>query len=187
MTGAIEALIQEMEQNITRAEAVSGGLDDTAFNWRPEPQKWSIAQCVEHLCLINEVDLPHLDRCIAEARGKGWLSPGPYDYGFLTRWFISTIEPPAKRRFPAPRRYAPQPADIPREAALRRYREVTHSMIARLKAADGLDLGKARTVLPALPLLKMPLGGRFALMTSHDRRHLWQAEGVRRNSAFPMA
>ena len=187
MTPAIEVLIQEMEQNITRAEAVSSGLDDSAFNWRPGPHKWSIAQCLEHLCLINEMDLPHLDRCIAEARRNGWLSAGPYDYGFLTRWFIATIEPPVKRRFPAPSRYLPPPADVSRETALRRYGEVTREMIARLKAADGLDLSKARTVLPAIPLLKMPLGGRFALMTSHDRRHLWQAEGVRRNSAFPEA
>ena len=68
VTAAIEVLMQEMEQNITRAEAVSSGLDDSAFNWRPGPHKWSIAQCLEHLCLINEMDLPHLDRCIAEAR-----------------------------------------------------------------------------------------------------------------------
>ena len=61
-----------------------------------------------------------LDRCIAEARRNGGLSPGPYDYGFLTRWFIATIEPPAKRRFPAPSRYLPPPADVSRETALRR-------------------------------------------------------------------
>ena len=185
MNPAIEPLIEEMEQNVARAETVAWGLSDAAFNWRPEPQKWSVAQCLTHLCMINEVDLPHLDRSIAEARGKGWLHPGPYDFGFLTRRFISLIEPPVKRRFPAPKSYTPPPADVSRETTLRRYREVMGAMIARLEAADGLDLRKARTVMPALPLLKMPLGGRFALMASHDRRHLWQAERVRGNSAFP--
>ena len=185
MNPAIEPLIEEIEQNVARAETVAWGLSDAAFNWRPEPQKWSVAQCLTHLCMFNEVDLPHLDRSIAEARGKGWLHPGPYDFGFLTRRFISLIEPPVKRRFPAPKSYTPPPADVSRETTLRRYREVMGAMIARLEAADGLDLRKARTVMPALPLLKMPLGGRFALMASHDRRHLWQAERVRGNSAFP--
>ena len=181
----IERLIEEMEQNVARAETVARGLSDPAFNWRPEPQQWSVAQCLSHLCLINEVDLPHLDRSIAEARSKGWRHPGPYNFGFLTRRFISLIEPPVRRRFPAPKSYTPPPTDVSREATLRRYCEVIEAMITRLKAADGLDLRKARTVLPALPLLKMPLGGRFALMASHDRRHLWQAENVRGNSAFP--
>ena len=185
MNAAVEKLIEEMEQNVARADAITRGMDDRQFNWRAEPAKWSVAQCLTHLCMINEIDFPHLDRAIALAKEKGWKGPGPYDYGFLTRWFISTIEPPVKRRFPAPKGYAPPPADVRMPATLRRYREVTEGMIARLMSADGLDLAKARTVLPALPMLKMPLGGRFKLMTSHDRRHLWQAEQVMKHPSFP--
>jgi hypothetical protein len=47
-----------------------------------------------------------------------------------------------------------------------------------------------KTILPVLPALlrpfvKMPLGARFALITAHDRRHLWQAEQVRNHASFP--
>jgi hypothetical protein len=31
----------------------------------------------------------------------------------------------------------------------------------------------------------MPLGGQLLLATTHDRRHLWQAEQVRNDPAFP--
>ena len=185
MTGAIARLIWELERNRKEADALTAGLSAKAFNWRPEPNKWSIGQCLHHLALFNEPDLPHLDRAIADARSKGWLHPGPYDYGFLTPLFIASIEPPPRNRFPAPGGFLPPAADLSLATTLGRYHEVTETLIRRLRDADGLDLGKAHTALPVLPLLKMPLGGRFALLAAHDRRHLWQAKQVRHHPAFP--
>jgi hypothetical protein len=174
-----------MRQCVARAEELTRGLDHRAFNWRLRSETWSIGQCLEHLSLINEADFPNLDACIAEAKNRGWRHPGPYNYGPLTRWFIWTIEPPAGARFPTLAKYMPAPADLSMEATVQRYRDVAQGVIARMEAADGLDLIKARTALPALPQLQMPLGGRFALLAAHDRRHLWQAEKVRQQPVFP--
>jgi hypothetical protein len=185
MTGAIERLIWEMERNLKEADSLTRNLSDTAFNWRPHPAKWSIAQCIQHLVLFNEPDFPHLDRAIAEANSRGWRHPGPYDYGFLLPIFISTIEPPPHSRFPAPGGFVPPAADLPLEPTLAQYHAVTKGLIQRLRDADGLDLGKAQTALPVLPLLKLPLGGRLALLAAHDRRHLWQAKQVRNQPGFP--
>jgi hypothetical protein len=63
-------------------------------------------------------------------------------------------------------------------------------MAARLteliQKADGLDLARAKTPFGDLKWPKMPLGARLAHLTTHDRRHLWQAEQVRNDPNFPI-
>lgn len=53
-----------------------------------------------------------------------------------------------------------------------------------IQEADGLDLARAKTRWP-FKWTKMPLGALLTHMTTHDRRHLWQAEQVRNDSYFP--
>ena len=53
--------------------------------------------------------------------------------------------------------------------------------VRRLFGDDVLDVDLVRVKTPLIQpkWAKMPLGARFALLTTHDRRHLWQAEQVR--------
>ena len=55
----------------------------------------------------------------------------------------------------------------------------------RIRAADGLDLRRARRRSPILPLFTWSLGTMFALTLAHERRHIWQARQVRNEKAFP--
>ena len=57
----------------------------------------------------------------------------------------------------------------------------------RLEDAHGLDLRRARVVSPITRLLRLNLGAAFALIASHNRRHLWQARQVREHPSFPHA
>jgi hypothetical protein len=57
--------------------------------------------------------------------------------------------------------------------------------IDRLRQANGLDLSRARVRSPASKWLRMPLGSGFAVMTAHERRHLWQARRVTSSPGFP--
>lgn len=64
------------------------------------------------------------------------------------------------------------------------------SMTARLteliQEADDLDLARAKTPCGPLKWAKMPLCARLAHLTTHDLRHLWQAEQVRNDPNFPI-
>ena len=37
-------------------KAITRGVDDRRFIWRAERATWSVAQCLTHLCKINEID-----------------------------------------------------------------------------------------------------------------------------------
>lgn len=180
----VSKLLDENTANIQSAESLTADLSAEQFNWRPQPGKWSIGQNLDHLNVIYTQDLETIAASIAAARAKGILGNGPFRYGWLSTWFVKSMEPPPKRKFRAPKFYVPSP-DVDRAKTIADYRRNTARLTELIQNADGLDLARAKTPMVMPKWAKMPLGARLALLTTHDRRHLWQAEQVRNDPNFP--
>jgi DinB superfamily len=183
-------LIVEMDANFSHLEGIAAGLSREQFNWRPEPGHWSIGQCVSHLNIVDGGDIEPLRAAIESGRARGLTGEGPFRYGFLSRKIIASMDLPVKKKSKAPEIYNP-PDESERESAISEYRRVYAELRKLAVSANGLDLARVKTDLPALPaplrpFLKMALGARLTLITTHDRRHLWQAEQVRNHGKFPM-
>jgi hypothetical protein len=184
---SVPQLLTELDANLHRAEAVVEGLSREQFNWHPAPGSWSIAQCLTHLNLVNGQDLAAIGRTIAAAREGGVLGAPPFHYGWISRTFVASMEPPVKSKRKAPKSYAP-PAEADPAPTLAEYLRIGRELRRLIESANGVDLARAKTTLPALPpmlraIVRMPLGARFELIMAHDRRHLWQAEQVRDQAA----
>jgi hypothetical protein len=185
----IALLITEIDANLSHFDSIAHGLTRDQLLWRPAPGKWSIGECLAHLNKINGPGLPAIRASIAQGRAAGKTGEGPFRYGFVSRKFIATQEPPVKSKFKAPKNMLP-PADLDPEATLAEFRRISAELKNLTRDANGLHLVRVKTTLPLLPgllrkIVRMPLGGRIALITTHDRRHLWQAEQVRNDPAFP--
>ena len=182
-------LITEMDANWSHLESITAGLTREQFQWRPAPGRWSIGECITHLNITNGIALPAIAAGVAKGRAKGKMGQGPFQYGFVVKKFIASQEPPAKQKFKAPKAFLPPP-DLDLDTVLAEYRRVSNELKRLAKEADGLHLARVKIEMPALPavlraVVRMPLGGQLHLTTTHDRRHLWQAEQVRNDPAFP--
>jgi hypothetical protein len=184
-------LIPELQEYERQFEAISQdaedlveGLSDAQFNWRPQPGRWSIAECLEHLNVTARHYLPMLNATLEQARARQLCSQGPFRYGFLGAWFVRTMEPPPKRRFKAPQRFLP-PTDQSLKQVIEAFRDLQGQFLACVREANGLHLARAKVRLPATNLIKLSLGQALALMAAHERRHLWQARQVRNDPNFP--
>ena len=113
----VEGVISHIEINLASFDTITRDLSKEQFTWSPEPGRWSIAQCLMHLNLINGADLPKIDSAIARARSQGLTAPGPFQYGWFSRKFVGTMELPVTRKFTAPKAYVPLP-DIEMEKTL---------------------------------------------------------------------
>jgi hypothetical protein len=166
------------------AVGLMSGLSDAQFNWQPEPGRWSMAGCFDHLNKsAAQLFIRNIDTAIANAKMHGLKSDGPFAYSALERWAVRTNDAPAKMRFKAPKNV--QPAGSLRLDDVRN--EFVHwqdEIAARLRQADGLDLRRAKYAWPFWPL-KWSLGASFQLMLAHERRHIWQARQVRQSPGFP--
>ena len=180
----LDAFRHAFEQIADEGEALAGALTDGQFNWRPQPDAWSAAQCIEHLNVTARVYLPSLDEGIADARQRGLYGEGPFRYNWIGRKFVQSQALPVKRKFKAAQVFTPPPSR-PRGEAMAAFRAYQVQFIDRLRQANGLDLSRARVKSPAVTWLRLPLGSGFELMIAHERRHLWQASQVIADPAFP--
>lgn len=185
---------EEFRQAAFRAENLAGELTERQLAWRPEPGRWSVKECLEHLVGVGEAYLQVLDRAIREGRGEGRTGRGPFRHGPWDRWLVRLMEPPPRLGIPAPRAVNPlKDADAGgstgEEASgapvLARFVELQDRLMERLDRADGLDLAGIRLSSPFVSLVRMDLGTAFALVAAHQRRHLWQAEQVTEEEGFP--
>ena len=180
----LAAYLGELSAIRSDATELLGGLSEVQLNWRPAPDRWSIAQNLTHLVVIGRLYLPQFDSALQRAREKGWRNPGPFEYGAIGNWVIAELEPPPRRRLRAPKMFKPQPVQ-PLEHVRDAFLALQGEFEQRVHAANGIDLRRAKVATVFTSLLRLPLGQAFQAMLAHERRHLWQARNVRAAAGFP--
>lgn len=182
--GGLEAVERQFESTKQEAADLVASLTDPQVNWRPAPGRWSVGECLLHLATSTDAALPALDLAIAQAQARGWTACGPYRYGWFTRWNVRSMEPPPTFRMRTFRIFEPPATAMRGGAVARALAESRDRLLERTRVAAGVDLKRAIVVSPALRLFRLPLGGYFAFLAAHDRRHLWQARQVLQASGF---
>jgi DinB superfamily len=178
----IDQFRSQFERLSEDADALTAPLSDEQFTWRPGPDSWSIAECLDHLNATARVYLPALDEGIADAIRRGVYGEGPFKYNWLGRLSVRFSD--MRVRFKAPEDMQPGTGRSRREilAAFRAYQV---QYVDRLRQANGVDLARARVRVPVTSWLRIPLGSGFAVMVAHSRRHLAQARRVMEAEHFP--
>jgi hypothetical protein len=177
-------LRRQFEEILQQTDELIRGLGEEQFNWRPEPGRWSIAECFDHLNVTAGLYLPLIEAAIERAKAAGLYGRGPFRRTLFGRLFLRATEPPPKVKLKAPKSFRPSPdkrtSDVVPAfaAAQRRY-------LQSVSAASGLRLSKIKVNSPASPLIRLTLEEAIALMAAHERRHLWQARQVRNHPDFP--
>ncbi len=174
---------REIHEVRADAEKLLEGISENQFNWKPSPERWSIAQCLDHLN-SGWGALPKLDRVISAADEQGVRGGGPYRHPVLGKLYLRFTEPPPKIRVPAPRRFRPAPERSISDV-VPRFLQLQQEILTRIESADGLDLGRIRLSSPISRRFRISLGQWFGFLAAHERRHLWQAWRVRRHADFP--
>jgi hypothetical protein len=175
-------LAGELHASDARAAALAKGLTVRQLNWSPRPGVWGVGQCLEHLCVANDVYLPPIQASLA---GQPVIVVEEIAVTRFGRWFIRRyIEPSAETaRARAPRKIAP--GAMVDAAILDRFfagNDETRLVIAR---AGHHDVNRIRFVNPFVPLLRFTVGTGLEIVTRHRRRHLLQAERIKELRDFP--
>lgn len=187
MHADIDRALEDSRSATGQWRGLAGGLSHLQANWRPGPDSWSIAQCVDHLASTTGPLVPAIHAAVTRARASGRLSTGPFRYGFVATWFLRSLAPTGARRVRAPGLYRPSASDLDLAATASRFFAVQEAFEEAAASADGLDLARVRVASPALAILRLPLGTWVLATAAHTLRHLHQAQRVRADSRFPGA
>jgi hypothetical protein len=173
----LQRLLDEIDQCERDAAVLVSDLDDGAVNWA-EPGKWSVAQCLNHLAVINEFYLRDCGERVEKARRDRVTPFAGLRPTFLGRWFVSSLEPPARFKTKAAKHVEPGPTFTRAELlpALRTshdgYRVLVH-------ACAQVDVNRVTLPNPFIKAVTMRISTMLLVIPAHDRRHLWQANNVK--------
>ena len=180
----LATIASELEQVNDEAKRLVTGLTEAQLNWKPAPDSWSIAQCLEHLTLADEKFGPYLTNAIAQGREKRPVSGTvAYRPTMLGGWLIKQLLPEATKKVPAPKIFRPESSAI--DGALERFLQQQEVFLRFVNDARGIDYNKTRLRSPVTPLMRYSLADAFVITVVHGQRHLAQARRVREMPAFP--
>jgi hypothetical protein len=170
--------LSQFRANRQEASQICAGLSTETFNLHPASGGWSVAECLTHLNVSGRAYADRITIATERARRRGVVGHGPYRYGIFARWMIRATEPPPRKKFKSPSLFTDLGVTHEIVQVLADFDMVGEEWNKSLLAANGLHLGRVKVQSPAMPLLRFSIGALFALMASHERRHLWQAKQV---------
>jgi hypothetical protein len=163
------------------ATALVADVDEPLLRRPPDEETWSVAQVLDHVNTAGWLLLTALENAIQRGRENGPYGEPPFRYGFVSRWFVRSMQPSSGWTFTAPSVFEPEAAETlyPSEA-VEEFRALQDQFAECVVRAEGLDLRRIRVPSPAVPLLRISLGAWFEATLAHERRHLGQARDVLR-------
>lgn len=179
-------LTAQLDAVISNMESLVSGLSDTQLLWRPQAGAWSIAECLQHLNETVKAYRHPMRVAFERERQNAPLAPGAFRLGFIARKFISMLEPPYRVKVKAPAAVQP-PANLTPSDVIAEFISLRKELRLFITDVSRVDISAIRFPSPFAGVLKLNLAEGFAILSAHDRRHLWQGENVRKHKDFPAA
>jgi DinB superfamily len=171
----LRAICDEFDQASVRLRALARNVPEPVWTRRPDPTRWSAAECIAHLNLTSLAYLPLLDEGLARARDAGGPAPGRY-HRDLAGWLLwKTMGPPARFRTRTTAAFVPSGKEPPTQL-VPEFERLQGELLTRVRQANGLPIDRIKIPSPFNARLKYNLFAAMTILPPHEHRHLWQAE-----------
>ncbi len=173
----LERIQVELVDARRRAHEVATSLAPGRWSARPAVNQWSVAECLTHLNLTSRAFLPLIRDAIARGRHLKLIGAGPYRRD-VVGWFLYWLTEPALRfRIKTTEPFVPAAVE-PEDRILEDFDTLQDQLVACVREAGGLDLGRLRIISPFDSRIKYNLYSCLRIIPAHQRQHLTQAEKV---------
>lgn len=181
----LERISAELTDAQARMHRVAESVDDAAWTTRPPKGGWSIDECVAHLTLTNQRYLPVLEAALDQAPtwnddAEGRPAAPERFHRDLAGWFLTRMmEPPVRFRLPTAPPFEPAgPASRPTTVAA--FDATQAALLEAIRQMEGFNIMAIRIRSPFNPSLRYTTWSALCILAAHERRHIWQAERVRK-------
>lgn len=169
-THRIDSITAEFKQTF-------GALSEDQFNWKPNPQTWSIAQNLDHLIVINKTYEPVL----AAVREGNYTLPFMGKLGFMVNFLgkmvLNSVQPDRKRKMKTFSIWQPSTSKIGGDIL---FKFEQHQIDLKGLILSNFDLLGKDVVIssPANKNIVYKLETAFDIIVAHEQRHFEQAKEV---------
>lgn len=186
MTETSENLINRICEVTEEFRGAFSDLSAKQLNWKPAPDMWSVAQCIDHLITTNEAYFEKIEKAAGdEFRNNAW-SRIPFWSG-LVGYLIKRAVDPANRKktktFPV---FQPSSSEVA-DSIFEDFGDCQEKLMEYIRKTDHLDRRKVKIGSPVSDKVTLSLADAFEILVIHERRHYQQAVEVTELEAFPQA
>ncbi|GAA5024231.1 hypothetical protein GCM10011506_07710 [Marivirga lumbricoides] len=164
-------------QQFTKNELLE--LSEEELVWKPQPDRWSVAECLKHMLIANKLYLNDIENKLKKAEVR--TIEHPIKFSLTGRVFLFFVDPKYKFKVPAPKIFKPIEKNSVEngKATVRDFIELQQQIISSADRACGYDHSNIYTFSPLSKLLRFNIGEQFYIMMRHTKRHLNQAKNVK--------
>jgi hypothetical protein len=173
----VQSVSRDIADSRRRAQALIDAVSADQLTCRPDPGKWSIAECLAHLNITAATVQKLMAHGIEQAKQEKRFGEGPFSLGPNGRLLVWIAEPPPKFRIRAPKNVRPPAAIDDPLRVLSAFMKAQAEWEQLMREQEGLDLARIKV---GQGIFRMRLAAVPPWMMAHQRRHLLQAENVKR-------
>lgn len=182
-TADLRSLISAANDIAAEAKTTFGRLSPSQLNWKPSAERWSVAQCFDHLLTSNNGYFPIIEGVLAGHKPRLWQRM-PVLPGLAGKLLIKSLDPKSTRRIKAPKKFQPAQSDIS-PSVIDDFAEQQAKIVEKMKATEHLDLEKIIITSPVASAITYSLMDAYRIIVVHERRHFEQAKRVTDEPTFP--
>lgn len=186
MNEQLDRLIRDARTIVDEARSSFGGLTSDQLNWKPSAERWSVAQCFDHLITTNKGYLPIIESVRTGTKKTTFWERLPVLPGLAGKLLIKSLDPASTRKIKAPKRFEPAQSNIS-AGIIDDFASQQNEIIEGMKATSHLDPEKIVITSPAVSagFVTYSLMDAYRIIVVHELRHFQQAKRVTDESGFP--
>ena len=174
-------VVQSLESAQSHLRRLTDTLPDPDWNRKPAADRWSAAECVEHLNLTSRAYIPLLRDAVARA-GEVRRAPKTHYRHDALGWFLSKMFGPLRHlgkirlvRVKTTPAFEPKPGRS-RTEILSDFVRLQAALISLVRSADGLPIDDVKIISPFGGRMRYGAYSALVIVSRHQHRHLEQAE-----------
>ena len=160
------------------------GLSAKQLNWKPSPANWSIAQCLEHLVVTNDLYFENIQKVADGTHRNNFYSKIPVASGIIAWGMKKVLRPDFRPKMKTLKMFKPSRSELS-ENILEVFATNQSRFISLMKATKDLDVKKIKIAEPIGAAVTLRLIDAFEILLVHEQRHFNQAKRVAEVQGFP--
>jgi hypothetical protein len=170
----IQELIDYLAEHRRRLHEAVASVPPSLRERKPAPDRWSVAEVVEHVSLVEQSVAALLTRKVTAARANG-VGPDPDMSSIISTYADPNAVVDRSRKFSAPALVHPT-GSVGTTAGTEALVQAHAAMVSSLQNANGVNLAPLTATHPALGLLNMYHW--VVALALHDDRHAAQIREI---------
>jgi hypothetical protein len=159
-------------------------LSKDQINWKPSQEKWSIAECVDHLLVTNRLYLKEFEKQFDEKRIKTNCAKTEVKHRWLSKFIMKSVDPSNSKKVNTFAVFMPSISNHSKKV-FDDFSDLQNKLINIVRFAEDLNLNEYVMSSPAAKIIKENFCDVLEIIRLHDRRHFNQAEKLYNHPNFP--